>query len=453
MGSHNTPNVLEGFESMTFEVSSQEFFNSCNCITSNCFCLVSSFCVCANTTNAHSCTCASIFRRRDEVTVLREEEEDEELQKDYEVLLQLKAADKPCYLSNVFMPIIEEADTDLQNIDILSKDITDRSVIRCKWANCEHTFLAVEHLGMHLKNNHVKAQKERENSLKKGFTCDWQGCTSADKRYRDSCNLMIHLRYKHTGERPYACSEPGCDKRFVQEHHMKKHAKAIHLTSAKNNVTITEDVNQSEIYAPEQEIPELIMEEVRNVPISNTSAKKKRKSPETLLEDLQTIVPEKLQEEISYTEANFQCRWKNCNATFNDMEAQANHIAEAHIKVQKLLNRKEKKRGFACEWTGCTREKPFNSCYNLEHHIRYKHTGEKPYACTVTGCFSRFAQASDLREHLRLHSNPVHPEESSCKKMRISPEEELTERFLQNTQPDNFHLPPISRLLLPLGTH
>jgi len=58
-----------------------------------------------------------------------------------------------------------------------------------------------------------------------------------------------------------------------------------------------------------------------------------------------------------------------------------------------------------------------------------------------------------LREHLRLHSNPVHPEESSCKKMRISPEEELTERFLQNTQPDNFHLPPISRLLLPLGTH
>jgi len=405
--------------------------------------LVSSFCVCS-TAHAHSCSCVSLFRRRDEVSTLREEDEDEELQKDYEVLLQLKAADKPFYLSNVFMPI-DETETDLQNIELLSKDITERPTFRCKWANCEQSFLSVEHLGLHLKNCHVKAQKDRENSLKKGFTCEWQGCSS-DKRYRDSCNLMIHLRYKHTSERPYACSEPGCDKRFVQEHHMKKHAKAIHLPSAKN-ITVTEEVNQSEIYA--QEIPDLIMEEVRAAPVSS-ALKKKRKMSETI-EDLQTIAPEKLQER-SYSEAPFQCRWKNCNATFSDMEAQANHISDAHIKVQKLLNRKEKKRGFACEWSSCTREKPFNSCYNLEHHIRYKHTGEKPYACSVTGCFSRFAQASDLREHLRLHSNPIHPEDS-CKRMRISPEDELTERFLQNAQGDSaFHLPPISRLLLPLDT-
>jgi len=444
MGSHNHSHchsVLDGFDSMSFDVSSQEFFNSCNCMTSNCYCLVSSFCVCATSSDTHSCSCSSLFRRRDEVSTIREEEEDEELQKDYEVLLQFKAADKPFYLSNVFMPIMEDGDPDLQNIELLAKDITDRPVIRCKWANCEQTFLTVEHLGLHLKNCHVKAQKERENSLKKGFTCEWQGCTSADKRYRDSCNLMIHLRYKHTGERPYACSEPGCDKRFVQEHHMKKHAKAIHLPTAKNNMTV-EDVNPPEICG--QEIPDLIMEEVRTVSVSNT--KKKRKISDTI-EDLQTIAPEKLQE-CGYT-ANYQCKWKNCNATFIDIEAQSNHIAEAHIKIQKLLNRKEKKRGFACEWTGCTREKPFNSCYNLEHHIRYKHTGEKPYACTVTGCFSRFAQASDLREHLRLHSNPVHPEEA-FKKMRMSPEDELTERFLQNAQSDNLLLPPISRLLLPL---
>jgi len=245
---------------------------------------------------------------------------------------------------------------------------------------------------------------------------------------------MIHLRYKHTGERPYACTEPGCNKRFVQEHHMRKHAKTIHLSSIK--VGIEEESTQSEMY---DEIPDLLMEEVKSnqillFPTEKLPVKRKASAMEGTLEG--TIAPEKLQ-----LEPSFICKWKKCNSSFNEMESLAIHICE-HIKEQKFINKREKKKGFTCEWAGCARDKPFNSCYNLEHHIRYKHTGEKPYACSVMGCYSRFAQASDLKEHLRLHNNPIYDDKlpENHKKQRMQFEDEITERFLQNAQCPNDNL-------------
>ncbi|CAG2120807.1 unnamed protein product [Medioppia subpectinata] len=49
------------------------------------------------------------------------------------------------------------------------------------------------------------------------LTCDWPGCDSAFSSHN---KLRIH-KMKHTGEKPYKCSQ--CEWRFRQKNHLKTH--------------------------------------------------------------------------------------------------------------------------------------------------------------------------------------------------------------------------------------
>ncbi|RXG68527.1 Zinc-responsive transcriptional regulator ZAP1 [Armadillidium vulgare] len=42
------------------------------------------------------------------------------------------------------------------------------------------------------------------------------------------------------------------------------------------------------------------------------------------------------------------------------------------------------------------------SSHNLQRHIRFKHTGEKPFKCNI--CSKSFAANSDLQVHTRTHT-------------------------------------------------
>jgi len=193
--------------------------------------------------------------------------------------------------------------------------------------------------------------------------CEWQGCETAERRFRDSHNLTNHVRYKHTGERPFSCDKPGCDKKFVQVHHMKKHSK-LHIPSSESE--------------------------------KESSAKRKA-------EELNTETPNT--SPSTHTYLVIRCQWKNCDEAFEEIEKLGTHLSESHIKIQKIINRANQKHGFVCEWKGCARDYPFPSCYNLIQHVRFKHTGEKPFVCTASACSLRFSQASDLKEHLRRHQS------------------------------------------------
>ncbi len=79
----------------------------------------------------------------------------------------------------------------------------------------------------------------------------------------------------------------------------------------------------------------------------------------------------------------WRCGERLCGLQFEELGQLGLHIREEHIKTQKKQNRVLKMTGSRCYWRGCERplDKPFNSCYNLEVHVRFQHTHEKPFVC------------------------------------------------------------------------
>jgi hypothetical protein len=80
-----------------------------------------------------------------------------------------------------------------------------------------------------------------------------------------------------------------------------------------------------------------------------------------------------------------------CNAEFAQPGNLATHIRFIHTG----------EKPFACSYGEC--KKNFSTSGNLVNHIRI-HTGEKPYICVHDGCKASFAQSSDLNGHARIHS-------------------------------------------------
>ena len=113
-----------------------------------------------------------------------------------------------------------------------------------------------------------------------------------------------------------------------------------------------------------------------------------------------------------------KCEWNDCDKIFDCLTELGTHVL-GHIQDQKAENRSNKKSGYICKWKNCSRkEKPFKGCYNLEHHIRYQHTGEKPFVCKW--CPSKFAQRSDMIEHLRnIHNQNIEIPQIDCKKKNM----------------------------------
>jgi len=109
------------------------------------------------------------------------------------------------------------------------------------------------------------------------------------------------------------------------------------------------------------------------------------------------------------------CKWDECFKEFTSLKDLGQHL-RSHIEKQKDTNRQSKKSGYVCKWENCSRTNPFKGCYNLEHHLRYQHTGERPFQCN--SCTSSFAQRSDLTEHLQ---NIHNMQPSSRRKQQSNP--------------------------------
>ncbi|KAH9015105.1 hypothetical protein EDB84DRAFT_795125 [Lactarius hengduanensis] len=79
----------------------------------------------------------------------------------------------------------------------------------------DHSLTSADHIGVHKSN----------------YTCEWATCTRRGLPQTSRFALISHLR-SHTGEKPFTCELPECDKSFTRSDALAKHMRLQHNVEA-----------------------------------------------------------------------------------------------------------------------------------------------------------------------------------------------------------------------------
>lgn len=95
--------------------------------------------------------------------------------------------------------------------ETVEPDSSDKSVKRCVY--CGAIFAKLARLNRHL----------RAHTGDKPFVCTFPGC---EKRFTRNDHLVRHAK-AHSGSKPHQCLWPGCGQAFREKHHLHRH-EALH---------------------------------------------------------------------------------------------------------------------------------------------------------------------------------------------------------------------------------
>jgi hypothetical protein len=105
---------------------------------------------------------------------------------------------------------IESGDNDF--LSLLYDDLRKQKSRKftCPYPGCGKRFVRSSHLSTHVRVLHEKIKLFK--------------CTECPKTFGTKPALNVHLM-SHSGERPYRCKHPGCERRFRQKMHMLRHVR------------------------------------------------------------------------------------------------------------------------------------------------------------------------------------------------------------------------------------
>ncbi|KAG6910933.1 hypothetical protein DXG01_005987 [Tephrocybe rancida] len=107
-----------------------------------------------------------------------------------------------------------------QNQDTIHLEDLESDSATCLWDECGQVFTHLPTLISHIHDEHIGVHKSN-------YTCEWATCSRRGLAQTSRFALISHIR-SHTGEKPFNCTLPECDKSFTRSDALAKHLRLQH---------------------------------------------------------------------------------------------------------------------------------------------------------------------------------------------------------------------------------
>lgn len=124
-------------------------------------------------------------------------------------------------------------------------DESENSSHICCWEGCYLKFHNLDELVHHVTEKHIESEKPTTeitttnqdiNSSDNGILlCHWEGCDRKGKPFSNRESLISHMRI-HTGEAPFYCTVPECQRRFTRHEDIQQHLLTAHELSSPQGI-------------------------------------------------------------------------------------------------------------------------------------------------------------------------------------------------------------------------